>query len=216
MTDALELGIEGRGMLQFPCPLTPAATELIRYCLELSADLVRDDALGDEWATVYPRSARCLTRHQAREVFLDLLDKLPRPKDYVPTTYHWLLLYECLHLHIECLNDDLGPDFVESLQAWREARDTPYLRFRPGSQGRAGFYIDFEAFIEAYFWDTDFLLEPSTFYQLGAPSRQQLGYRADLFGVLSGLLPHPAELELKTVEEIEATEPEAEDGNGDR
>ena len=40
----------------------------------------------------------------------------------------------------------------------------------------------------------DFLLEPSTFYQLGAPSRQQLGYRADLFGVLSGLLPHPAEL----------------------
>jgi hypothetical protein len=37
-----------------------------------------------------------------------------------------------------------------------------------------------------------------------------------LFGVLSGLLPHPAELELKTVEEIEATDPEAEAGNGDR
>jgi len=76
-------------------------------------------------------------------------------------------------------------------------------------------YADFEAFIEAYFWDTDFLLEPSTFYQLGAPSRQQLGYRADLFGVLSGLLPHPAELVLKTVEEVEATGPEGEDAHGD-
>ena len=200
-------------MLYFPCPLTPAATELVRYCLEISADLVRDDALGDEWAMAYPLSAKCLTRQQAREVLLDLLDKLQLPQDYVPTTYHWLLMYECLHLHIECLNDDFGPDFVDGLKALREARDTPYLRFRPDSQGRAGFYIDFEAFIEAYFWDTDFLLDPSTFYQLGSPSRQQLGYRADLFGVLSGLLPHPAELVLKTVEEVEATGPEGEDGS---
>jgi hypothetical protein len=153
-----------------------------------------------------------LDRQQAREVLLDLLDKLRQPQDYVPTTYHWLLIYECLHLHIEGLNDDFGPDFVESLKALREARDAPYLRFRRDAQGRAAFYIDFEAFVEAYFWDTDFLLDPSTFYQLGAPSRQQLGYRADLFGVLSGLLPHPDELVLKTVEEVEAMGSEGEDG----
>jgi hypothetical protein len=29
-----------------------------------------------------------------------------------------------------------------------------------------------------------------------------------VFGVLSGLLPHPAELALKTLEEVEATDPE--------
>jgi len=41
MTDGLEPGIGGKGMLQFPCSLTPAATELLRYCLEISADLGR-------------------------------------------------------------------------------------------------------------------------------------------------------------------------------
>jgi hypothetical protein len=33
-----------------------------------------------------------------------------------------------------------------------------------------------------------------------------------LFGVLSGLLPHPDELVLKTVEEVEAMGSEGEDG----
>jgi hypothetical protein len=75
--------------------------------------------------------------------------------------------------------------------------------------------IDCEAFIEVYCWDTDFLLEASIYEQLGAPARQQLGYRADGFGVLSGLLPHPAELGLKTVEEVEATEPEGGAGHGE-
>jgi hypothetical protein len=58
-----------------------------------------------------------------------------------------------------------------------------------------------------YFWDIDFLLDASTYAQLGAAAKQQLGYRADVFGVVSGLLTHPAELALKTVEEVEATEP---------
>jgi hypothetical protein len=74
--------------------------------------------------------------------------------------------------------------------------------------------IDFAAFIDVYFWDIDVLLEPSTYEQLGAPAKQQLGYRADVFGVVSGLLPHPAELVLKTVEEVETTGPEGEAGYG--
>jgi hypothetical protein len=201
-------------MLHFPCPLTPAATEVFQYCLEISADLARADMLDDEWAMAYPLSARCFTRQRACEVLLDLLDKLRLPQEYVPTTYHWLLMYECLHLHIECLNDDPWPDFVDGLKASRVAQDATYLDFPLDSQGSAGVSIDFESFIDVYFWDTDFLLDPSTFYQLGAPSRQQLGYRADLFGVLSGLPPHPAELVLKTVDEFEATGSEGEESNG--
>jgi hypothetical protein len=36
-----------------------------------------------------------------------------------------------------------------------------------------------------------------------------------LFGVLSGLPPHPTELILQTVDEVEAAEPEGDDGDGE-
>jgi hypothetical protein len=202
-------------MLSVPCALTPAATEIFLYCLEIAADLARADMPDDEWALAYPRSAQCVSRQRAREVLLDLLDKLQQPQTYVPTTYHWLLLYECLHFHIECLNDDPGAHFVDALKASRAAQDAAYLAFPRDGHGREGVSIDFEAFIEVYFWDIDFLLDPSTYEQLGAPARQQLGFRADLFGVVSGLLPHPAELVLKTVEEVEATGSEGEEGHGE-
>jgi hypothetical protein len=201
-------------MLHFPEPLTPAATALFQYCLEIAADLVRLDPSEDTWVMGYPRSATCLTRDQACEVLRDLLDTLHRPQTYVPTTYHWLVIYECLHFYIEVLNDDPAPDLVEELKASARARDASYLAFPRDAQGSEGFSIDFESFIEAYFWDTDFLLDPSTFSQLGAPARQQFGYPADLFGVLMGLIPHPAELVLKRVDEVEPPEPEPEEGTG--
>jgi hypothetical protein len=70
-------------MLHFPEPLTPAATALFQYCLEIAADLVRLDPSEDTWVMGYPRSATCLTRDQACEVFRDLLDALHRPQTYV-------------------------------------------------------------------------------------------------------------------------------------
>ena len=203
-------------MLYVPCALTPAATEICLYCLEIAADLACADTPDEVWAMAYPRVAQCFSRQQARVVLLDLCDKLRQPQTYVPTTYHWLLMYECLSFHIECLNDAPGPQVIAALQASQVAQDAAYLAFPRDRHGREGVSIDFEAFVDTYFWDTDFLLDASTYEQLGAPVKQQLGFRADLFGVVSGLLPHPAELVLKTVEEVEATGPEGEDGHGER
>jgi hypothetical protein len=202
-------------MLYVPCALTPAATEICLYCLEIAADLACADTPDEVWAMAYPRVAQCFSRQQARAVLLDLCDKLRQPQTYVPTTYHWLLLYECLSFHIECLNDAPGPQVIAALQVSQVAQDATYLAFPRDRHGREGVSIDFEAFVDMYFWDTDFLLDASTYEQLGAPVKQQLGFRADLFGVVSGLLPHPAELVLKTVEEVEATGPEDEDGHGE-
>jgi hypothetical protein len=58
-------------MLRFSEPLTPAAAEILRCCLETSADLARDDALGDEWPLTYPLAARCFTAKLARDTLLD-------------------------------------------------------------------------------------------------------------------------------------------------
>jgi hypothetical protein len=166
------------------------------------------------WATAYPCVAQCFSRQRARQGLRDLRDTLPQPQTYVPTTYHWLLIYECLSFHIESLNDAPAPQVVAALKASRVAQDAAYLAFPRDRHGREGVSIAFAACIDMYFWDIDFLLEASTYEQLGAPVKQQLGYRADVFGVLSGLRPHPAELALKTVEEVEATEPEGEAGYG--
>jgi hypothetical protein len=144
---------------------------------------------------------------------LDLLDKLQQPQTYIPTTYHWLLLYECLSCHNEYLNDDPEPHIVAALKALRVARDAAYLAFPRARHGRERLSIDFEAFIGLYFWDTDFLLEASTYAQLGAAAKQQLGFRADVFGVVSGLLPHPAELVLPPLAAAEAPEPEGEESH---
>ena len=202
-------------MLYVPCALTPAATEICLYCLEIAADLACADTPDEVWAMAYPRVAQCFPRQQARVVLLDLCDKLRQPQTYVPTTYHWLLMYECLSFHIECLNDAPGSQVIAALQTSQVAQDAAYLAFPRDRHGREGVSIDFEAFVDTYFWDTDFLLDASTYEQLEAPVKQQLGFRADLFGVVSGLLPHPAELVLKTVEEVEATGPEGEDGHGE-
>jgi hypothetical protein len=202
-------------MLYVPCALTPAATEIFLYDLERAADLACADTPDAVWAMAYPRSAQCLPRHRARQVWLDLRDKLRPPQTYVPTTYHWLLMYECLSCHIEYLNDAPEPQVVAALMALRVPQDAAYLAFPRDRHGRERGAIDFEAFIGMYFWDTDFLLEASTYEQLGAAAKQQLGYRADVFGVLSGLLPHPAELVLQPLEEAEAPGAEGEAGHGE-
>ena len=202
-------------MLRFAEPLTPAAAEILRYCLEISADLACDDGLGDDWALTYPLSARCFTAQLARETLLDLLSKLSRPERYAPTTYHELLMYECLEVEIACFNDGLLPGLFERLKGMVKARDAAYLHFAPRPQAQAGGAIDFHAFIDAYFWDTDFLLEPSTFAQMDAPLKTRLGYRADLFGALSGLTPHPTELILKRCDAFETTALDSSDADAD-
>lgn len=203
-------------MLSVPSALTPAATEIFLHCLEMSVDLTHADTPESAWAMAYPRSAQCLPRQRARQVLLDLRDTLRQPQTYVPTTDHWLLMYECLACQIACLNDAPGPHIVDALKALRVPQEAAYLAFSRDGHGRERVAIDFEAFLGMYFWDTDFLLEASTYEQLGAPARQPRGYRADVFGVLSGLLPHPAELVLQPLEEAEAPGPEGEDGHGER
>ena len=91
---------------------------------------------------------------------VDLVEKLRLPEEYVPTDYHWLLmLYECLQGQIEALNEDPLPLLVNLLTTLATAQDALYLTLPTRSTGGAGFSIDFDALVDMYFWDTDFLLD---------------------------------------------------------
>ena len=189
-------------MLRFPSPLTAAATEIVVSCLEIAADMAVDFDPPGAWRDVYPLSAECFTSELARETLLDLLAKLRLPEEYVPTEYHWLLMYECLKVMIEVLNDHSLPSLVTQLTTLATAQDALYLSLPTRAKDVAGFYIDFDVLIETYFWDTDFLMDAELFSRLSPDAKANLGFSASVFGVIQGLSPHPDELVLRRSEEF--------------
>ena len=188
-------------MLRFSCPLTAAATEIFVSCLEISADMIVDLDHPDEWREVYPLSARCFTPELARDTLLDLGVKLRLPEAYVPTEYHWLLMYECLKVQIEVLNDMPLPTLVAQLTTLAAGQDVLYLTLPARSEGVADFHIDFDALVDTYFWDTDFLMDAESFSQLGTDAKTNLGFSPSVFGVTQRLSPHPEELVLRKPQE---------------
>ena len=65
----------------------------------------------------------------------------------------------------------------------------------------AGVWVDFDEYIDTYFWDTDFLLDAGVFGQLTPDAKSSLGLSREAFGVTQGLPPHPEELVLKQWQE---------------
>jgi hypothetical protein len=201
-------------MLRFSDQLTPAATAIVVMCVELASDEVIAFDPPEAWREAYPRSATCFTPELARVTLLDLLDKLQLPEDYVPTDYHWLLLYECLQGQIKALNDAPLPLLVNLLTALATAQDALYLTLPPRSQGVAGFSIDFDALVDMYFWDTDFLMDAESFARLTPDAKASLGFSPSVFGVIQGLAPHPDELVLRQSAEFGSTRDSGQEDNG--
>jgi hypothetical protein len=201
-------------MLRFSAPLTPAATAIVVACLEIASDEIGELCDShDEWREAYPLAATCFTPALARATLEDVVAKLRLPEEYVPTDYHWLLLYECLQHQIEVLNDMPPPALVEALRSLATTQDALYLSLPTNAQETAGFSLDFDALADAYFWDTDFLLDAESFTQLSPDQKASLGFSPSTFGVIQGLTPHPDELVLRRAEEYESTgESEPEEG----
>jgi hypothetical protein len=185
-------------MLRFQAPLTDAAREILVYSLEVAADEIIDLYEDHEaWATAYPLSSACFTQELARTVLLDVLDKLNAPEWYVPTEYHWLLMYECLKEQIALFNDAPVPSLVTRLRTLAGEQDTAYLHLPQRSRRMAGVWVDFDELIDVYFWDTDFLMDVGVLDHLTPEAKPQLGLSGEVFGVTHALAPHPDELVLK-------------------
>ena len=185
-------------MLRFQTPLTAAAREIVVYCLEVAADEIVELYENHEaWAAAYPLSSACFTRELARKVLLELLDKQETPELYVPTDYHWLLMYECLKEQLALFNDAPVPSVVTRLRTLASDQDTAYLHLPKPSRGTAGVWIGFDEFVEVYFWDTDFLMDVGLLDHLAPEAKQQLGLSSEVFGLTHALAPHPDELVLK-------------------
>ncbi len=130
---------------------------------------------------------------QVREIFdaptlLMTLEKLleahQAPGLYMPTDYHFLVLYDVLELTIELHNDLI------------EEEDSP-----EEIGGKLLGKIDFDWIADYYFWDLDFLSSPQDMNNLSSDAKATMRFSKETFGVVNRMAPHPDELEMKLVNE---------------
>jgi hypothetical protein len=150
----------------------------------------------------FPRLARCFSLKLACTVIRDLREKLELPAMYQVTDYHWLLLYEVLPQGLLRLIDWQIPEVNRDLVPIAGA-DDGYLKVRRRGRRTPYVQIDFDGFIDQFFWDTDFLLSTVVYEGLDPEVKRKLGTNPELFGVIQGMAPHPDELclEVWTAEE---------------
>jgi hypothetical protein len=140
----------------------------------------------EEWHDCFPEMAKVFTPQGAVEVVRRLMAASDNERVFQLTDYHWLVVYACLRAFCDTHND--------------------FARDEQGGPSTVGPYeigqIAFDAIVDEFFWDTDFLIEAAA--DVGPEGRKQMGLSAESFGIAAGLAPHPSELELKpwTLDEL--------------
>ncbi len=121
-------------------------TAILHAALESEGESIKGfvNSDADLWEACYPESSRYLTAATCLDVLIQLFCASRDPIVYCPTDYHWLLLYEVLQ-NFCVIHNDLAP---AAPKGWR-----PIGEFKLSE-------IDFDALVDIYFWDTDFLIEP--------------------------------------------------------
>jgi len=166
-------------MLRFAQRPDPIFLAILHEALEDLQEMLTD-LEAEDWPAQYPSAARCFSPNLARTTVGQLLTTSRAEQVYQLTDYHWLLLYDCLRVYCEIHNDYAPETPTQTL---------PVGPYRIGP-------IDFDALVDGYFWDTDFLLEDPTLAGLGPDGRKTMGVSDEVFGIAQGLPPHPDELKL--------------------
>jgi hypothetical protein len=149
--------------------INEAIEDMICY-VEMDDDLAdREDALS----AYMPRTSELFDAKGAMDQLRALRECLNSDKLYMPTDYHWLLLYECLRSYCAYFNDERVGDLYEVHKIES---------------------IDFSWLIGHYFWDTDFLNDDIP--NVPMEVRKMMGISSETFGLTAGLKPHPDELVL--------------------
>jgi len=175
-------------MLRFSNELDECALAILHAALTDALeemDISKDDPEDslEDFTARYPESAKCFTPALAEITLKDLLRASHESALYQLTDYHWLLLYEVLKNFTEVFNDE-----PEGVVGGKE------LVTKYGVKN-----IDFHDFLDCYFWDTDFLMEPTGVMAIGQAGRQSMGFNQEAYGVIQRWAPHPEELALTKV-----------------
>jgi hypothetical protein len=176
-------------MLRFETPPDKVLAAILSSALELQKDYVEElietetGPMSHWWPAAEPMLARFFDPRTAARLIEDLLAASRDTRLYQLTDYHWLVVYRCLEVFCDLHNDEAAAD--------------------PTGRADVGRYsigpIDFDAIVDRFFWDTDFLMGPELLELSADQRRQQLGFSDEAFSIAAGLKPHPSELEIRPV-----------------
>ncbi|MBI1851331.1 MAG: hypothetical protein HYR85_13405 [Planctomycetes bacterium] len=183
-------------MLRFACDPDRVFLVILHAAIEVARDEIHPYPLGckpaaseehelqENYAAGFPVLAEAFSRAE----IVPLLDRLlAASRDagalYQITDWCWLVLHDCLE-NLIYVHNDVVSDHDDGLN-----------EVGPYRIGR----IDFDAILDAYFWDTDFLMG-RPLVDMSEEAREHMGVSPETFGIAAGLKPHPEELRITPVE----------------
>jgi len=160
---------------------------MVRYKKEYRPTRAERQELEESYRDLFPELAPLFTRAE----LVRLIDRLRRAhhdrrRRFELTDYHWLVLYSCLRLFCDLHNDNAT-----------------------GAEGWIGPYeierIDFDAIVDRFFFDTDFLMG-GTLLAAEEVAPGQLLVTRQAWKIAAGLKPDAEDLRLKPVERVRESE----------
>ena len=153
---------------------------LLRYLPDHRLTAVERRELDEFYGDLFPEMAPFFTRRELARVIGRLL-RASRDgrRRYQLSDYHWLVLYSCLQLYCDLHNDgaigaedQVGPYEIEA--------------------------IDFDAIVDRFFFDTDFLMGP-VLLAAGEVAPGQLGATRQAWKIAARLRPEVKDLRVVEV-----------------
>ncbi len=199
-------------MLRFQYTPDVCFHAIVDSALSTCADELREWIDEGEPEYLKPATMEHLCDWFESPILLTVLDRLLEAHRalelYSLNDWHYLILYHVLHTFVTVHND-----FV---------RDTGLVNVGGSLVGD----IEFDAIIEIYFWDIDFLTTPDIFNGIPRQLRSSadfslewiaeqglnvdevnnMDFSEELFGIVNRLAPHPDELELVRIGDDHARE----------
>ena len=133
------------------------------------------------WPDTEPMVARFFDPPTAVRLLERLLAASRDPPLYQLTDYHWLMIYWCLQTFCDLHNDEAATE--------------------PSGRTKVGPYfigpIDFDAIVDRFFWDTDFLMSPKALDLSPDQRREQLDLSDEAYSIAAGLRAHPSEVDIR-------------------
>jgi hypothetical protein len=166
--------------------------DILDAALTLAMDRLKDELCELEEAGL-ERTAELFDRAGATRELARLLEAHRSPRTFLPTPYHFLILYEVLQTFVDIRNDTCREaPFGDAEELWSAFGG---VRIKD---------IDFDGLLDAYFPDLDFLFDPKVLNRLADAGRQMMGFKEQVFGIVNRLPPHPEELQLLECEPPDA------------